>query len=282
MLPTGQAAALTFIYDGKLTGNEESPVFGIKFAAIHPDFAYFMYPARWFPVSGYTTDRFSSDLKVTVPTGYRVVASGIDTERNCRHRDDRDALSASTSRRSREFRGREGRCESRQLGRHHNVFVPAPDRRLWPRNTATRSPKPSPFSPACYGAPYKRNLTVIETEDGTPNGYSRPALLFLSPHGIGKQVNTRPGGERSVAAMVGNDGFAERRAITPGSKTGWRATPSCCTPSTSTERRARHGCPQYLRGSADGRAAAADSDPRGWTIIRRNSGRRRRARAPRC
>ncbi len=58
---------LTFIYDGKLTGNEESPVFGIKFAAIHPDFAYLMYPARWFPVNDYTTDRFSSDLKVTVP-----------------------------------------------------------------------------------------------------------------------------------------------------------------------------------------------------------------------
>ena len=52
MLQKGKVAALTFIYDGKLTGNEESPVFGIKFAAIHPDFAYFMYPARWFPVNG--------------------------------------------------------------------------------------------------------------------------------------------------------------------------------------------------------------------------------------
>ena len=30
-----------------------------------------MYPARWFPVNDYTTDRFSSDLKVTVPAGYQ-------------------------------------------------------------------------------------------------------------------------------------------------------------------------------------------------------------------
>ncbi len=65
----GKPSALTFIYDGKLTGQEESPVFGIKFAAIHPDFAYLMYPARWFPVNDYTTDRFSSDMKITVPDG---------------------------------------------------------------------------------------------------------------------------------------------------------------------------------------------------------------------
>ena len=54
-LQKGKPSALTFIYDGKLTGDEESPVFGIKFAAIHPDFAYLMYPARWFPVNDYTT-----------------------------------------------------------------------------------------------------------------------------------------------------------------------------------------------------------------------------------
>src|SRR6202795_4337037 len=75
-LPKGQPATLTFVYEGKLTGQEESPVFGIKFAAITPDVAYLMYPARWFPVNDYTVDRFSSDFKVTVPDGYRVVASG--------------------------------------------------------------------------------------------------------------------------------------------------------------------------------------------------------------
>ncbi len=38
-----------------------------------------MYPARWFPVSGYTTDRFGADMKVTVPMGYAVLGSGIDS-----------------------------------------------------------------------------------------------------------------------------------------------------------------------------------------------------------
>jgi hypothetical protein len=75
----GQPGAVTFNYNGKLSGEEESPVFGIKFAAIHPDFAYLMYPARWFPVNEYTVDRFSSDLKITVPMGYKVLGSGIDS-----------------------------------------------------------------------------------------------------------------------------------------------------------------------------------------------------------
>ena len=63
-------------YDGKLTGNEDSPVSGIKFAALHPDFGYLLYPARWFPVNGYTTNRFAADLHITAPAEYRVIASG--------------------------------------------------------------------------------------------------------------------------------------------------------------------------------------------------------------
>src|SRR5579862_2381180 len=76
VLPKGQPATLTFVYGGKLSGQEDSPVFGIKFAAITPDVAYLMYPARWFPVNDYAIDRFASDLRITVPEGYRVVASG--------------------------------------------------------------------------------------------------------------------------------------------------------------------------------------------------------------
>src|SRR5277367_6327651 len=76
-LAKGQPTTVTFSYDGRLTGQEESPVYGIKFGAIQSDFAYLMYPARWFPVSGYSVDRFTSDLHITVPTGYQVIASGL-------------------------------------------------------------------------------------------------------------------------------------------------------------------------------------------------------------
>jgi hypothetical protein len=75
-LPTGQAVVLNFNYDGRLTGNEDSPIYGIKFAAIQNDYAFLLYPARWFPVSGYTSDRFTSTINATVPNGFTVVGSG--------------------------------------------------------------------------------------------------------------------------------------------------------------------------------------------------------------
>src|SRR6266496_6039365 len=77
-LPKGKPYTVTFSYDGHLTGNEDSPVYGIKFAAIHDEYAFLMYPARWFPVNGYTTARFSAEMNITVPSGYKVLAPGIE------------------------------------------------------------------------------------------------------------------------------------------------------------------------------------------------------------
>ncbi len=81
-LAKGKAVTATFDYDGRLAGNEDSPVYGIKFAAIHNDYAYLMYPSRWFPISGYTTDRYSAEMNITVAAGNRVVASGLETSRS--------------------------------------------------------------------------------------------------------------------------------------------------------------------------------------------------------
>src|SRR5581483_3336915 len=47
------------------------------------------------------------------------------------------------------------------------------------------------FLSGIYGPLPNRSLTVIETEAGTPNGYSAPGILFLSPRAIGSEVNTK-------------------------------------------------------------------------------------------
>ena len=79
-LAKGKATTLIFDYDGRLNGTEESPVYGVRFASIQADYAYLLYPARWFPVNDYTADRFAATLKIGVPTGYKVVASGLDSK----------------------------------------------------------------------------------------------------------------------------------------------------------------------------------------------------------
>ena len=189
-LQKGKVAALTFVYDGKLTGNEESPVFGIKFAAIHPDFSYLMYPARWFPVNDYTADRFSSDLKVTVPAGYIVVASGNDSTETApagmtAFRFKFDEMSFPGS-----FAVVRGEAKPVSSGGVTTFFYLRESIDMAGAYGEEIS-RVMTYLTSLYGLPPKKNLTVVETEAGTPNGYSAPGLLFLSPKGIGKQVNMK-------------------------------------------------------------------------------------------
>jgi len=189
-LRKGKATTITFVYDGKLTGAEESPVFGIKFAAIHPEVSYFMYPARWFPVNEYTADRFSSDLKVTVPAGYKVIASGIDSQEA--------GPGGTTTVRYRFAEASFPGSFAVVRGDAQTVTTGGVTTLLYLRQATAMAGaygeeigKAMEFLTATYGLPPKKNLTVVETEDGTPNGYAAPGVLFFSPRALGKQVNIK-------------------------------------------------------------------------------------------
>jgi len=66
----------TFEYEGIITGNEDGPVEGLKLAAIQEPITYLLYPARWFPTTGYLTDRYTAEIHFRVPQGMKVLASG--------------------------------------------------------------------------------------------------------------------------------------------------------------------------------------------------------------
>jgi hypothetical protein len=72
----GQTTRWTFVYDGTITGNEDGPIEGLKLAAIQEPISYLLYPARWFPTTGFLTDRFTAEMHIRVPQGMRVFASG--------------------------------------------------------------------------------------------------------------------------------------------------------------------------------------------------------------
>jgi hypothetical protein len=72
----GQVARWTFAYEGTITGNEDGPVEGLKLAAIQEPITYLLYPARWFPMTGFMTDRFTAEMHIRVPQGMKVFASG--------------------------------------------------------------------------------------------------------------------------------------------------------------------------------------------------------------
>jgi len=72
----GQPQQWSFEYDGAITGREDGPVEGLKLAAIDEPISYLLYAARWFPTTSYMTDRFTMELRLRVPQGMRVFASG--------------------------------------------------------------------------------------------------------------------------------------------------------------------------------------------------------------
>ena len=72
----GQTVKWTFEYEGVITGNEDGPVEGLKLAAIQEPITYLLYAARWFPTTGFMTDRFTAEMHIRVPQGLKVFASG--------------------------------------------------------------------------------------------------------------------------------------------------------------------------------------------------------------
>jgi hypothetical protein len=184
-LPKGQPVTVVFTYDGRLTGKEESPIYGIKFAQIAPESSFLLYPARWFPISGYTADRFTSKMSITVPAGYHVIGSGNSST---------TGQTSTFEFNKPSFPGDIAVLKGQPVANRTDGITTT----LWFRDAAL------PFANA-YGAaaaqivthftslfglaPYA-NMTVVETADGAPNGYCGPGILFLAPHAITKDVNT--------------------------------------------------------------------------------------------
>src|SRR5579872_2752406 len=74
-LSKGQSQTLTFDYEGVLNTADDSPVEGLKLASIGPDTTYLLYAARWFPMVGYETNRFTAAINITVPAFFEVIGS---------------------------------------------------------------------------------------------------------------------------------------------------------------------------------------------------------------
>jgi len=76
-LTVGQSYTWTFHYSGALESDAGGPVPGLKLAYVGDPISYLLYAGRWFPMTGYQTDRFTADIHVHVPAGYKVIGSGV-------------------------------------------------------------------------------------------------------------------------------------------------------------------------------------------------------------
>ncbi len=82
-LPQGLAkdasTTVTFDYEGTLLNPDDSPVPGLRLAYVSDDTTYLLYAGRWFPMSGYGTNRFTATINLTVPAYMTVIGSGKES-----------------------------------------------------------------------------------------------------------------------------------------------------------------------------------------------------------
>ena len=82
-LPNGltkdASTTLTFDYEGQLESGDDGPVPGLKLAYIGDDTSYLLYAGRWFPVSGFGLNRFTSTISITIPAHMLAIGSGKET-----------------------------------------------------------------------------------------------------------------------------------------------------------------------------------------------------------
>ena len=70
------STTFTFEYEGRLETADDSPVPGLKLAYVSDDTSYLLYAGRWFPVSGYGLNRFTSTISVNLPAHMIAIGSG--------------------------------------------------------------------------------------------------------------------------------------------------------------------------------------------------------------
>lgn len=187
-LERGRAVTVTFQISGTLRGDEESPIYGITFAAIRGDHAFLLYPARWFPVSGYTTDRYQMELTVRAPAGFRAVSSGVSVPaaggQGVTFRSTVPGFYGSLALVAGEPRRVEAEGSLTEVWFRGERQANA---QAWGEETG----RVMAYLTGVFGVPPYRNLALVETGEGAPNGYSAPGMIFISSSAAAAKPNLR-------------------------------------------------------------------------------------------
>jgi len=73
---TGGKLTLTYTYSGLLFNEENSPIPGVKAAAITKEGAYLLLPSRWFPLTNFPSNRYTATFRLNVPDVFAVAGTG--------------------------------------------------------------------------------------------------------------------------------------------------------------------------------------------------------------
>jgi hypothetical protein len=203
-LPAGLAkdasTTLTFEYEGQLESGDNSPVPGLKLAYIGDDTSYLFYSGRWFPVSGFGINRFTSTISVTVPAHMLVIGSGKATVSEAAASNKPNAsvlptktftfVSAKPSFPGTIVAGIFKEYKSDEAGMDLHVFFKPTHESLAPEYTTTAVQEFTYFI-TLYGLPPSQKLNVVELPGDTLPYAWAPEIAGLAGPSITEKTNYR-------------------------------------------------------------------------------------------
>jgi aminopeptidase N len=226
-LPSGLAkdasTTLTFEYEGKLETVDESPVPGLKLAYVGDDTSYLLYAGRWFPVTGYGFNRFTSTISVTVPAHMVAIGSGKQTvsDSAASKKPNSSGLPNKTftfvsdkpSFPGTIVAGVFQEYKSDEAGIDLHVFFKPTHQKLG-AEYATSAIQEFTYYITLYGVPLSSKLNVVEIPDDTVPSSWAPEIAAISGHTITEKVNYR-----LLANTIAHQWWGV--SVSPASKDDW-------------------------------------------------------------
>src|SRR5258708_514015 len=189
-LAKGTTTTLTFEYEGKLATADDSPVEGLKLAYVGEDVTYLLYPGRWFPITNYGIDRFTSTITVTAPAGTTIIGSGATASAV------KAALGKIVSTFSWQRPSFPGTiiagpfAETVGSSGNIRVYTQPGKKQLGPAYAATATKEVEYFS-SIYGPPSSPSLKIVELPDHQVPPVDAPESAAISSRDITEKVNYR-------------------------------------------------------------------------------------------
>src|SRR3984957_16213791 len=201
-LPAGLAkdatTTLTFEYEGQLENGDNSPVPGLKLAYIGDDTTYLLYAGRWFPVSGFGLNRFTSTISITLPAHMIVIGSGKATSSDSPSKKANSVLPTKTytfvsskpSFPGTIIAGIFQEYKSDDAGLDLHVYFKPTHQSLAPAYTTTTVQEFTYFI-TLYGLPPSQKLNVVEMPGDTVPYVWAPEIAGLAGPSITEKTNYR-------------------------------------------------------------------------------------------
>ena len=225
-LTKDSSTTLTFEYEGTLENADDSPVPGLSLAYVGDDTSYLLYAGRWFPVSGYGMNRFTSTISVTLPAHMLVVGSGKSTvtDNGPSTKPGSNGLptktftfaSAKPSFPGTIIAGAFQEYKSDDAGMELHVFF-KPTHQALAATYATTAVQEFTYFITLYGIPQSQRLNVVELPSDTVPYAWAPEIAGIAGHSITEKPNYR-----LLANAIAHQWWGV--SVSPASKDDWWLT----------------------------------------------------------